>query len=100
MTMAKVIIQVQVQANAHRNEFSGLRDEILQVKIAAPPVKNKANLELIAYLSHILGISKINLSIEKGMTSKRKSIGITGLTQNQVSERIYRLSHIHTLKKV
>ncbi len=65
----------------------GFKDRALHLRIAVPPVKGKANQELIKFLSDILGVSKSNLTIEKGMTSKMKVIGISGLTQNQVIRR-------------
>jgi len=99
MVGENTIIWVQVQANARKNEVLGFRDGILRVKIAAPPIKNKANQELIEYLSHILGISKSKLTVEKGMTSKRKAISISGLTQNQVNELLGKLEFIQTTKE-
>ncbi len=77
-------IAVRVQPNASQNQVLGFKDGVLYVRIAAPPIKGKANQELIKFLSDILEVSKSNLTIEKGMTSKRKVIGISGLTQDQV----------------
>ena len=87
----QVKIAVRVQPNARQNEILGFKDDMLHLKIAAPPVKGKANQELIKFLSEILGISKSNLVIEKGITERRKVIGIYGLTQSQVMERLARL---------
>ena len=86
-----VIIWVRVQPNASHNEVLGFKDGVWQVRIAAPPIKGKANQELIKYLSHIWGISKRHLTIEKGMTGKLKTIGISRLTPNQVREQLNRL---------
>ncbi len=77
-------IAVRVQPNASQNQVLGFKDGVLYVRIAAPPIKGKANQELIKFLSNILGVSKSSLTIEKGMTGKRKVIGIRGLTQDQV----------------
>ena len=82
---AKII--TVVQPNASQNEVLGFKDGVLHVRIAAPPIKGKANRELIRFLSDVLGVSRSKLTIEKGMTGKRKVIGINGLTQNQVVER-------------
>lgn len=88
MEKEPVIIWVRVQPNASQNAVLGFKDGVLQIRIAAPPIKGEANQELIKYLSRILGISKRQLTIEKGMTNKRKAIGISGLTPNQVKERL------------
>jgi len=80
-------IVARVQPNARQNEVLGFRDGVLHVRIAAPPIKGKANQELITFLSGVLGVGKSNLAIEKGLTGKRKVIGIIGLTRSQVMER-------------
>ena len=80
-------IVVRVQPNASRNEVIGFKDDVLRMRIAAPPVKDKANQELIEFLSEILGIRKSNLAIAKGATGKKKVISITGLTKTQIIER-------------
>ena len=82
-----VRIVVRVQPNASRNEVLAFKDDVLRMKIAAPPIKGKANQELIEFLSEILRIRKSNLAIEKGATGKRKVISITGLTQTEIIER-------------
>ena len=88
MGKESVIIWVRVQPNASQNAILGYKDAFLQLRIAAPPIKGEANQELIKYLSRILGISKRQLTIEKGMTSKWKAIGISGLTPDQIKERL------------
>ncbi|GAG18483.1 unnamed protein product, partial [marine sediment metagenome] len=42
---------------------------------------------LVKFLSDILEVSKSSLTIEKGMTSKRKVICISGLTETEVIRR-------------
>ncbi len=79
-------IVVQVQPNASQNRMARFEDGVLHLRIAAPPVKGKANQELLRFLSDILEISQTSLTIEKGLTSKRKVIAVTGLTQQQVTE--------------
>jgi hypothetical protein len=83
-------IVAQVQPNARQNEVTGFKDGVLHVRIAAPPVGGKANQELIKFLSALLGVSKTSLTIEKGVTSRRKLIGVTGLTLDQILERSQR----------
>lgn len=81
----QIRITVHVQPNANQNKVTGFRDGVLQVRIAAPPIKGKANQELVKFLSSLLGISKSNLSIEGGITGRKKIIAITGLGQEQVA---------------
>lgn len=50
--------------------------------------KGKANQELLKFLSDIIGVGRVHLTIEKGITSKKKGIAIIGLTQNQVARQL------------
>jgi len=77
-------ITVQVQPNASQNKITRFEQGVWYLRIAAPPIKGRANQELLKFLSDILGVSKSSLTIEKGMTTKRKLIAIQGLSQNQV----------------
>ena len=88
MSQDQTKITVHVQPNARRNEVLVFEDGVLRVKIAAPPVKGKANKELIEFLSGLLGISKSSVTIEKGATSRSKVIGISGLSQDDVARRL------------
>jgi uncharacterized protein (TIGR00251 family) len=84
-------IVVQVQPNARQNQVLRFKDGVLHLRIAASPIRSRANQELVKFLSHILGTSKSKLIIEKGITSKRKVVGIDGATENQVTAQLARL---------
>ena len=84
----KTKLLVQVYPNTARNEVKGFENDVLHIRIAAPPVKGKANKELIEFISKLLGVSKSGIRIEKGITSRRKVLAIEGLTQAQVSQRL------------
>lgn len=86
-----VRITVRVQPNASQNELLHFRDGVLQIKITAPPVKGKANRELIKFLSDTLQVSQSQLTVEQGMTSKRKVISIDGLTRRQIMGQLGKL---------
>lgn len=82
------LLQLRVHPNARRNEIAGFTDAVLQVKIAAPPVKGKANKELVAFLSKVLRVSQGSLTIIKGHTSRNKVIAIDSLSQEDIIKRL------------
>jgi len=82
---AKILLLVYPKAA--RNEVLGFTDGILWVKVTAPPVKGKANRELIAFLGKLLDVSKGSISIIKGHTSRNKLIAVDGLSQEEVMRR-------------
>lgn len=66
----------------------GFSNGAWQVKVAAPPVKGKANVALIALLSEVLGVGKGQLSIVKGHTSRDKVIKVDGLSEPEITQRL------------
>ncbi len=87
MAIEKTKIWVQVHPNARGNEVQGEKDGIWQLKVAAPPVRGRANQELVKFLSDVLQTSKSNLEIEQGLSGRRKLMAISGLSLEQVRAR-------------
>jgi uncharacterized protein (TIGR00251 family) len=81
-------LEVKVTAGASRSEISGIKNGILLVKIAAPPVRGKANQELIDFLSRALGVSRSAVSIVRGDTARHKVIEVEGLGREEVLRRL------------
>lgn len=83
-----MFITVRVYPNATKNEVVGFSDGVWQVRVAAPPIKGKANKELISFLSKVLGVGRSSLSITKGHTTRSKLIAVDGLTQEELMKRL------------
>ncbi len=66
----------------------GFTDGVLRVKISAPPIKGKANRELITFLSRLLGVGKGSVNIIKGHTTRNKVVAINGLSREEVMKRL------------
>lgn len=66
---------IRVVPSASKTEIVGwMADGCLKIKIAAPPVDGKANQELIEFLAKTFGVSKSDVEIVSGQTSKKKTI--------------------------
>lgn len=81
-------ITVRVSPNAARSGVVRFAGEVLRVKVAAPPVKGKANKELVALLSRILGVDKSRISIAAGETSQNKVVAVNGLSREEIMKRL------------
>jgi len=81
-------ITVRVQPNAKRNEVVRFEGGVLHIKIAAPPVKGKANHEMVRLLADVLGVPKTSITVERGATSRMKVITIDGMSLDEVRTRI------------
>jgi uncharacterized protein (TIGR00251 family) len=82
------MLQVKVHPGAKRNEITGFTGGVLQVKIAAPPEKGRANKELTDFLSQLLDVTKSSISIVKGETGRSKLISIEGLNTAEIIKRL------------
>ena len=86
--MVKAEISVRVHPNAARNEVTGVTNGVWQVRVSAPPVKGKANQELIAFLSGLLGVGKSRIGIIRGHTTRNKVVAVDGLSQEDIMKRL------------
>ena len=86
MSTKQARLSVRVQPGASKDEVVGFQDGVLRVKVAAPPVRGRANAALLALLAELLGVSKSRLSIVKGEASRNKVIAIEGLSQVEVEK--------------
>ena len=66
----------------------GITGGVWQVRVSAPPVKGKANEELITLLSRLLGVGKSRIGISRGHTTRNKVIAISGLSQEDIMKRL------------
>ena len=69
-------IEVYVQPNARRTEVVGRHDESLKVRVAAPPLEQRANMLLIEFLKEKLEVPASRMAITRGATGRHKTVEI------------------------
>jgi uncharacterized protein len=79
-----IIFNVRVVPRASKSEIVGELGGALKVRIASPPVDGAANAELIKILAKTFGVSKSEVEIISGQTSKLKQIKIANLTAEKI----------------
>ena len=84
----KTKISLRVYPNASRNEMIGFVDGVWRIKVSASPTKDKANKELITFLSQLLGVGKGSVNIIKGHTTRNKAVAIDGLSREEIMKRL------------
>lgn len=72
-----VTIRIQAQPGAKRTEVAGLYGDCIKVRLASPPVDGKANECLIEFLAERLGVRRAEVTITRGLSSRRKSVLVT-----------------------
>lgn len=70
------IIQVKVKPNAKAQSFTEESDGSFTIRLQSPPVDGKANRELIRLISKKFNISKSQIFIKSGVSSRNKIIQI------------------------
>ena len=75
-------LALKVTPGARKNEILGWEEDypqvgrVLKIKIAAPPVEGKANKEIVAFLSKLLGVSKSSVEVIHGTSGRIKLLEI------------------------
>jgi uncharacterized protein (TIGR00251 family) len=73
---ANLIIEVKTKPNAKQTRLEEQEDGTWIAHVQAPPVDGKANAKLTAMIAEHFGVSKRNVTILTGATSKRKRVEI------------------------
>lgn len=78
-------INVYVQPRASKTVAAGMHDGCIKIRLAAPPVDGAANAALIEFVAAQLGIAKSRVRITAGLTSRRKTVEVDGVTAQQLT---------------
>jgi len=81
-------IRVRVKPRASKSRILPVRDGILEIALAAPPVDGEANSELIRTLAQSLGCAKSAIEIVTGAGSRSKLVAIVGLTLQELLAKL------------
>lgn len=69
-------LSMRVQPKSSRNDLAGIGDDLLKVRITAPPVDGQANTHLIRLLAKWFGVSRSKVTLVRGDTGRMKQIRI------------------------
>ncbi|HUI88834.1 MAG TPA: DUF167 domain-containing protein [Anaerolineales bacterium] len=86
-------IAIRVTPRASGNKITEVLDDgTVKIHLAAPPVDNEANEQLIAFLSDVLSVAKSRIEIVAGMTGRDKLVSILDIDLETVQQRL--LAHM------
>ena len=78
-----IALRVLAQPGASRTEATGVLDDRLKIRLAAPAVEGEANRELTAFLAKAFRLPKSSVEITQGRTGRRKTVFLPGVTVRQ-----------------
>lgn len=86
-------LAIRVTPRASRNEIVAImNDGTIKVRIAAPPVDDEANKELVKFMAEVLGVPKSKLEIVAGSNGRDKLISVLDMDVETAHQRI--LAHL------
>ena len=80
----RIEIAVRVIPRAKKTECAGFRDDVLVVRVAAPPVEGAANDALIEFFASAFHVSRRAVHIVGGDRGRQKRVAIEGVTREQM----------------
>ena len=83
-----VTFSVRVVPRASRNKIAGIQDGAVRIRLTAPPVEGAANEALIAFLSRVLHVTKRDIELVSGQTSRTKVVSVSHLSPEEVEARL------------
>ncbi len=85
---AALLLTVHVQPRAAKARIAGLHGDALKIAVTSPPVDNKANKAVVAFLAKVLHLPKAQLAITGGHHSRTKLIRIETTEAAVLRDRI------------
>lgn len=83
-----VTFDVLVQPRASRAKVGPIHNGRIKIAVTAPPVDGEANAAVIELLAKSLGVPRGAVEVVAGVSSRRKTVRITGVARVQVEALI------------
>jgi uncharacterized protein len=84
-----VHIRLRVSPGAKSTAIKGLYGEVaIRLSVAAPPVEGKANAEVERYLARLFRLSRSEVTVIKGASSRDKLVFVSGLGPDKIRTRL------------
>lgn len=81
-----VLLRVFVQPRASKNQFCGIHEGELKLRLTSPPVDGAANQCCCEFLAKQLKVPKSSVTIVSGETSRHKRLRIAGASLEQLEQ--------------
>ena len=83
-----VTLEILVQPRASRAKIGPMHDGRIKIAVTAPPVDGEANAAVVELLAKRLGVARSSVEIIAGTGSRRKTVRIADVTEQQIAELI------------
>jgi len=83
-----VVFTAKIVPGSSRTAVAGTLEDMIKIRVAAPPEKGKANQCLVAFLATQLGVKKNAIDILAGQTHPVKQVRVAGITAATLLEKL------------
>jgi len=83
-----VVFTAKIVPGSSRTVVAGTLEDMVKIRVAAPPEKGKANQCLVAFLAKELGVKKNAIAILSGQTNPVKQVRVAGIRAAELRERL------------
>lgn len=81
-------IRVRLTPRSARDEIAGWQDNVLRVRVSAPPAEGRANAALERLLADALNVPKSRVHVVGGRQSRDKTVAVEGIDQDEAMRRL------------
>jgi uncharacterized protein (TIGR00251 family) len=81
-------ISIRLTPRSSKDRFVSKQGDQIKINLTAPPVDGEANQSLIRFLAKSLGVKASNLTIVQGMSSRTKTVQVSGYDQEQLDDML------------
>ncbi len=87
--MATAKIDVRLRPRGRRDELLGIREGVLQARVAAPPVDGQANRALCRLIARRLRVAQSKVAIVRGEKSRNKVVAVEGVSSLALRQALH-----------
>jgi len=83
-----VLLSVHAQPGAGRSQVVGRHGDALKVRVAAPPVNDRANVAITDLVAEIFGVKPTAVALVSGAKNRQKRFRVTGVDVDEVERLV------------
>jgi uncharacterized protein len=87
---AAIVLAVHVQPRAGRTALVGRHGDALKLRVAAPPLDDRANVAAAGLIADVLGVPASGVALVAGARSRLKRFRVDGVDRDTAIERVER----------
>ena len=88
MTGTSATFSVRVMPRSAREEVAGVSGGDVRIRLTSPPVENRANEDLVRFLSRALDVPRRRVELVAGLRGRRKIVQVQGMTRPEIFRRL------------